>query len=496
MRRNIGATDSVFGKIPPQAVDMEELVLGAVLMEKNAIEEIINDLPTAAFYRDGHQRIYDACKSLHASNEPIDIATVCHKLKSVGELELAGGPFAVSQLSNRIGSSANIKHHAKIIAQMFIKREVIRISSETIRQAFEDESDPFQLMDDMDKQIQECRESVLSGGGAMDWTDQLQQTVQSIEDLQKAELKVSGIPTGNYKLDSLTGGWQKSDLIIICARPGAGKTTRALNFIKTAGLYNYNSIMFSLEMGWRQVTKKFLSEQSNIYGNKLINGDVSLTDLDRLSDAKMKLLKIPFHLNDKGGITPNYIRSVIKQRKKKQGVDLVVIDYIQLMKPNDMVKGRTRDAEVGSISTAIKNIAKEFDIPIIMLAQLNRKCEDRNDKRPILSDLRESGSIENDADMVIGLYRPSYYYSFDKDRDYMEEINNGMTEDEYKLVSELHVLKHRNGATDRFIREKFIGSLSRFTSQEGVTSAPIAQNSLFTSPEKPFAEIGPNEELF
>lgn len=491
------ALDAVIGKLPPQATDLEELVLGAILIDKNAIEEVINELPTDAFYRDAHQKIYQACKDLHVANEPIDIATVTYRLKANQTLEAVGGPFAVAQLTNRVGTAGNIKQHSKIIAQMYAKREIIRICAENTHAAYEDSGDPFVLMDDMDKQVQECREAILGGAGSMEWTDQLQQTVKSIEDLQNSNSNVSGVQTGNFKLDSLTGGWQKSDLIIMCGRPGSGKTTRAINFAKTAGLHNFNTVIFSMEMSWRQLTKKFLSEDSSVYGQKLINGDLSGMDLDRISDAKLRLVKIPFHINDKGGVTPNYIRSVIKQRKKKAGVDFVVIDYVQLMKPNDQVKGRSRDTEVGSISTAIKNIAKEFDIPIILLAQLNRKCEERNDKRPILSDLRESGSLENDADMVIGLYRPSYYYTFDKDRDYMDEIANGMTEEEYKLVSELHVLKHRNGATDRFIREKFIGSVSRFVPQETAPTeriAPPPNPDLFTQARK-LEDIAPDEEL-
>lgn len=491
-KKEVAVVDFSVGKLPPQARDLEELVLGAILMEKNSIEEIINDLPTNAFYLDANQKIYDACKQLHSRNEPIDISTLVFELKKMGELDSIGGPIVISQLTNRTGTAANIKHHAKIIAQMFVKREVIRICQQKAASAFEDGSDPFELLDDIDKEIQECREAVLGNAGAMDWLDQIYQTVQSIEDLAKAELKVSGIPTGNFKLDSLTGGWQKSDLIIMCGRPGSGKTTRAMNFIKTACIYGHKTIMFSMEMGWRQVSKKFLSEQSDVYGNKLINGDISSTDLEKLSDAKLKLVKLPFHLNDKGGISPNYIRSVIKQRKKRGGVDFVVIDYVQLMKPNEIVKGRSRDTEVGSISTAIKNIAKEFDIPIILLAQLNRKCEERNDKRPILSDLRESGSLENDADMVVGLYRPSYYHTFDKDRDYIDDIANGMTESEYKLVSELHVLKHRNGATDRFIKEKFYGAISRFVpeSPSADTRKSDVQPNL-----RSFSEIESNEQL-
>lgn len=480
--------DLGIGKLPPQIVEAEELVLGAILLERGAIDEVIADLPDDAFYKRSHQLIYRACKSLFARNEPIDIQTVIYELRRTQDLDAVGGAYYVSTLTNRVGSSANIKSHARMISQCFAKREIIRICQENCAAAYDDSSDHFELFDNIDKQIQDCKEKILGGAKNLEWTFQLSETVSIIEALQQAEIKVSGIPTGNAKIDSITGGWQRSDLIIMAGRPGSGKTSRALNFVKAACLYHKKVVIFSMEMSYQQIARKFLNEESEIYGNKLMTGDISTKQLEDLKTARTKLASFNIHLNDKGGVTPNYIRTVLKQRQKKHGVDFVVIDYVQLMRPNDQVKGRSRDVEVGTISTAIKNIAKEFDIPVLLLAQLNRKCEERNDKRPILSDLRESGSLENDADMVIGLYRPSYYYSWDKDRDYKEDINNGMTEEEYKRISELHILKHRNGQTDRYIREHFYGEFSRFTD---ISTTSLSTANRLTEPREERSEFEP-----
>ena len=466
-----------FGKIPPQAISVEEIVLGSILLDKNAFSEIVGFIQSETFYKDSNQKIFESCKKLYDSHEPIDLTTVINQLKKDNALDVVGGPFAISQLTNNVASTTNIKSHAMIIAQMFAKREAIRICSEGIKSAFEDSSDPFVIFEELDKEIQDVKNKILGASHDKEWSDQVNDVVSVIERLQKSELKVSGIPTGNKKLDAITGGWQKSDLIIIAARPSIGKTTRAINFIKAACLYGHKTIMFSLEMDYRQLARKFLNDESEIYGNKLISGDLQDYQIERLKRAKDKLIQLPFHINDKGSISPSYVRNVLKQRTKKHGVDFVVIDYVGLMKPSDSMRNRSRDNELGTITASIKSIAKEFDIPIILLSQLNRKCEERIDKRPMLSDLRESGNIEQDADLVMGLYRPSYYHVYDKpDRDYQKDIAAGMSEEQYNRISELSILKHRNGATDRFIKESFYGEFSRFTSDDSDVPAPQIEN--------------------
>lgn len=479
------------GKIPPQAVDVEEAVLGQLLLVRDAYGEIANDLISDAFYKDSHQRIFNAIIALSLRNEPIDIITVIQQLKANEDLDLVGGPMYVSQLTNKVSGIANIKSHVKIILQMYAKREMIRICSESIRFAYEDSSDVFELYEKMDGELSTAKLAITGKTTAMEWNEQLSDTVTVIERLQKSDQKVSGVPTGSQKLDSITGGWQKTDLIILAARPSQGKTTRALNFVKSACMFGNSVNVFSLEMGYRQITRKFLNEESEVYGNKLITGDINDSQLAKIQEAKQKLSTFQIHLNDVGGITPNHIRNTIKQRRKKHSVDLILVDYMQLMKPNESMRNRSRDSEIGSISSALKNIAKEFDVPVIVLSQLSRKCEERPDKRPILSDIRESGNIEQDADLVIGLYRPSYYYTFDKDRDYADEINNGMTEEQYKRISELHILKHRNGQADKFIKESFFGEFSRF-----VPENPSTTHQKTMMPNlKSFSEIESNEQL-
>lgn len=481
-----------FGKLPPQDVSVEEAVLGAILLEKHAFDETADILFPEIFYKDTHKIIYEGCKNLKSRNEPIDILTICNELRRTNELDLVGGAYAITILTNRVATASNIKSHARIIAEKYLQRAIITVCSTAIKNAYEDSVDVFELFNKTDADLQEAKERVVGKQSTMEWHEQLHETVDVIEKLKNADLKVSGIPTGSHKIDSITGGWQKTDLIYLCGRPGAGKSTRAINFIKAACLYKYNVCMFSLEMGYRQITRKFINEESEIYGNKLITGDISDFDLQKLHTAKDKLTLLPFYLNDKGSINTSYLKSVLKQRKKKHGVDMVVIDYIQLMKPNEVKKGQSRDGELGSISMALKSIAKEFDIPVIALAQLSRKCEERIDKRPILSDLRESGSLENDADMVIGLYRPSYYYTWDKDKDYSKDIESGMTEEQYKRVSELHILKHRNGQADRFIKESFFGEFSRFVPEGNEQPRKIDGNpNLYIEPTKENSDNAP-----
>lgn len=469
-----------FGKLPPQAVDLEEAVLGALMLEKNALEQVINIIHADCFYKDTHKIIFQAIKKLYDKSQPTDILAVTNQLKTSAELDIVGGPFFITQLTNRVASSANMEFHARIIVQKYLQRELIRISSETIKNAYEDTTDVFEEMDKMDGALQELRTSFTVNESGKEWDEHVKASVEELKRLFKAVVKVSGIPTGSVKIDRITGGWQKSDLVIIAARPSMGKTTRMLNFAKSASITGADVAMFSLEMSAQQITRKFINEQSEVYGRKLITGDISNLELDRIVEAGDKLIKLPFYLNDKGGVNVNYIRSICRQRKKKFGLDMIIIDYLQLMKPVERKRGQTRDSEIGDMTTSLKALAKELNVTIIAGSQLNRQCELRPNKRPTIADLRESGSIENDADIVIALYRPSKYYAMvGDDPDYNERKQEEKGEQPYSLeeylrLSELDIIKHRNGDT-KFVRERFEGHISRFTTIEDPVkeSAPI-----------------------
>ena len=497
MKSSKELNEQIFGKLPPQALDIEEAVLGAIMLEKGAIDEVIATLPHDAFYKDAHQEIYKACRALYGRSEPIDILTVVHELRRNSKLEDVGGGYYISTLTNRVASASNIKNHSRIILQTYAQREIIRICSDATKDSFEGTVDVFDLVDRVDNEIQTVRETLLGKSETMEWIVQVNETVQTIENLYNSPIKVSGVTTGNPKLDAITGGWQKTDLIILAGRPGSGKSTRAINLIKHACLKGLKVCMFSLEMGWPQIARKFINEETEVYIQKLVTGDISKAELNRIIESKQALAKMNFYLNDKAAISPGYIRTILKQRQKKHGVDMVIVDYTQIMSPNEKLKGRSRDSELGTISGGLKNLAKEFNVPVITLCQLSRKCEERIDKRPILSDLRESGSLENDADLVIGLYRPSYYYEFSKDRDYKSEYDSGqMVEDDYKKISELLILKHRNGESDRRIKENFFGEYSRFTPRE---SDQQNRNNFHPNPNTftesiKQSELNPNDE--
>lgn len=453
------------GKIPPQSLEAEEMVLGAMMLQKDSLEEIIDLLFPECFYRDSHQVIFEAMKRIYQRQEPVDLLSLNHELKAMGQINAIGGPYYLSQLTDRIASTAHSQHHARIILQCYLRRKVFTICQEMAEKTYDESENIFELCDKADADLNGAVESVTGKTDFPEWPDQVISLAEKIRKLSMGEIKISGVPTGSDKLDHSLGGWQKSDLIIIAGRPGAGKTTRVLNFIKAACTSGSSVMMFSLEMSAEQITRKVFSERTEIYSNKLVTGDVGVDGMLQIDQARSAMVELPFHLIDKAAIGPSFITKAIKARLKKGPVDMVVVDYVQLMNADKQAYNASRDTVVGSISRAMKRMAKDFNIPVIILSQLSRKTEERIDKRPLLSDLRESGSLEADADVVIGLYRPGYYYQLHSDRDYKEEP---ISEAQYKRISELHVLKNRNGFADKFIMEQFFGEFSRFVPENSI----------------------------
>ena len=449
---------SDLGKVPPQAIDLEQAVLGAMMLEKNAVTDTIDILKPSSFYDPKHQFIYGAIRDLFGSSNPIDLLTVTNRLKQKGELEAAGGAVYISQLTSRIASTAHIEFHARVIAEKYIKRELIRMSSDVIRNAYDDTNDVFDVLNKAEGELFQIAENNMGKN-----VDLMQNVVrQAIEEIEKASLNsdgISGVPTGFFDLDKLTSGWQRSDMIVIAARPAMGKTAFVLSMARnTAVDYNMGVALFSLEMSSVQLVKRLIASEARLSAEKLRKGDLREHEFQQLHSRITKLATAPIYIDDTPGISVFDLRAKCRRLKMQHNIDIVIIDYLQLMTAGGSKGSGNREQEISTISRSIKEIAKELNVPVVALSQLSRSVEQRGgDKRPVLSDLRESGAIEQDADIVSFIYRPEYY-GFLQDED--GNSNQG--------VGEIIVAKHRNGALDR-VRLRFIGEYARFDNIEGYT---------------------------
>jgi replicative DNA helicase len=439
------------GKIPPQATDLEEAVLGALMLEKNALNDVIDILKPESFYRDTHQKIYAAIQELFQKSEPIDILTVTAELRKRGELELVGGAYYVSFLTNRVASSANIVFHARIISQKHILRELIRISSETIRESYEESTDVFELLDKAERDLF----TVAQGNIRKDYdtmADVLKLAIEQIEAAKKNVDGVSGVPTGFTALDRVTAGWQRSDMIIIAARPGMGKTAFVLSMARNIAVdFNIPVAIFSLEMASVQLVNRLISGETGIRGEKIRKGNLEDHEFTQLHTRLKKLSKAPIFIDDTPSLSVFELRAKARRLKSKHNIEIIIIDYLQLMTAASDKGGGNREQEISMISRSIKTIAKELNIPIIALSQLSRAVETRGgDKRPMLSDLRESGAIEQDADIVSFLYRPEYY-----------DIQQDEDGNSWADIGQVIIAKHRNGALET-VSLKFVKEFAKF----------------------------------
>jgi replicative DNA helicase len=430
----------VYGKVPPQAKDLEEAVLGAIMLEKSAFDTVIEILKPECFYLDANQRIFRAMQSLQQKNQPIDILTVVEELKSKSELEMVGGPYYVTRLTNAVVSSANIEAHSRIILQKFIQRELIRISGEIISDSYEDSTDVFDLLDDAESKLFEITNNHLRKN--FDSIDSvLVKTVQRIEDMRHRTEDITGVPSGFPSLDKVTYGWQPSDLIILAARPAVGKTAFALNLVRNAALSSKQVpvAFFSLEMSSAQLVQRVLSAESEIWLEKISRGKMEEHEMKQLyAKGIQKLAQAPIYIDDTAALNVFELRAKCRRLKNKHNIGLIIIDYLQLMSGGGG-KNQNREQEISTISRNLKTLAKELMVPIIALSQLSRAVETRKEgnKMPQLSDLRESGAIEQDADMVMFIYRPEYY---DITSNEMGESNKGETH--------VRIAKHRNGSLE------------------------------------------------
>lgn len=442
------------GKLPPQALDLEEVVLGAIMLEKDALTAVIDILKPETFYRDAHQIIYEAIYQLFQKTEPVDILTVTNQLKTNGKLEIIGGPFYISQLTNRVSSAANIEYHARILMQKYIQRELIRTSSEIIRDSFEDTTDVFDLLDKAERNLFGLSESNLRRN-VQDMPSLIREAVENIEKAKNKAGHLSGVPSGFTALDRITNGWQRSDLVIVAARPGMGKTAFVLTMARNIAVdFKMPIAVFSLEMSAIQLVTRLISAESMLPAEKLKKGTLESHEWHQLN-AKIKNLEdAKLLIDDTPALTIFELRAKCRRLKAQYDIQLAMVDYLQLMSGGGENRGN-REQEISNISRSLKSLAKELNIPIIAISQLSRAVETRGgSKKPILSDLRESGAIEQDADMVIFLYRPEYY-----------KITEDQEGNSTQGIAEVNIAKHRNGR-QADIKLRFIDQYARFMDLE------------------------------
>ncbi len=457
-KRGEDLSNYVFGKLQPQAIPLEEAVLGALMLDKDALSIVIDIIRAESFYTEAHQAIYKAMLALFEKSQPVDLLTVTEQVKKQGELEKIGGPYYLVELTNRVASSANIEYHARIIAQKHIQRELIRVSTDVIRDAYEDTTDVFDLLDKAEQGLFQITEQNLSrtyeGMNTL-----LSKAVKQLEEMSKKEDGLTGVPTGFTALDRLTSGWQPSDLIIVAARPGMGKTSFTLALARNASLgFGKAVAFFSLEMSNLQLVQRLISLEAEISGSKLRSGKLEDYEWQQLHTSIEKMSDMKIFIDDTPGINIFELRAKCRRLKMQHDIQMIIIDYLQLMTGGGAEGKGNREQEISMISRSLKGLAKELSVPVIALSQLSRAVETRGGaKRPQLSDLRESGAIEQDADIVSFIYRPEYYQIME------DEEGNPL-----KGVGEIIVAKHRNGATDT-VKLKFVSEYAKFTDLEDDT---------------------------
>ena len=461
-------------KIQPQAKELEEVVLGAMMVEKSAVNAVIDVLQPESFYVEAYGEVFRAIQTLFNNSEPIDLLTVTEQLRKEGKLDMLGGSHRVASLTSRVASSANVEFHARIIAQKHIQRELIRVSNAIIEKAYDETSDVFDLLDEAESKLFEVAEgNIRKSYESMSTV--MRQALDDIEAARNNEDGVSGVPSGFHDLDKITGGWQRSDMIVLAARPGMGKTAFVLSMARNMAVdHDIPVAVFSLEMSAVQLVQRLISSETEINSDKFRKGNLEEHEYQQLHSRCGKLSKAPLFIDDTPGLNIFELRAKCRRLKAQHGIDMVIIDYLQLMSAGSD-KGN-REQEISSISRSIKGIAKELDVPIIALSQLSRNVETRGgDKRPLLSDLRESGAIEQDADIVAFIYRAEYY---------------GITEHPDGIdtagLGELILAKHRHGALDT-IKMKFVKNLAKFANYDtfsdlGMGGGAMQPNAAFGAP--------------
>ena len=452
-----------YGHLQPQAIEFEEAVLGALMIERDAYSLVSEILRPESFYERRNQLIYAAIVDLAVQQKPVDILTVTEQLRVRGDLEEVGGPFYITQLSGKVASSAHIEYHARIIAQKFLARELITFTSNIQNMAFDETQDVDDLMQEAEGKLFQISQQNMK----KDYT-QINPVIQEAYDmLQKAAARtdgLSGLSSGFHQLDKMTSGWQNSDLIIIAARPAMGKTAFVLSMAKNMAVnFKIPVALFSLEMSNVQLVNRLIVNVCEIPGEKIKSGQLAPYEWGQLDYKIKELYDAPLYVDDTPSLSVFELRTKARRLVREHGVQIIIIDYLQLMNASGMAFG-SRQEEVSTISRSLKGLAKELNIPIIALSQLNRGVENRegvDGKRPQLSDLRESGAIEQDADMVCFIHRPEYY------KIYADEKGNDL-----HGMAEIIIAKHRNGAVGDILL-RFRGEFARFQNLDDEMVAPL-----------------------
>ncbi|TDO68795.1 primary replicative DNA helicase [Flavobacterium chryseum] len=465
------------GKLPPQVLELEEAVLGAMMIDKKGVDDVIDILQPDAFYKDAHKYIFEAIVQLFTETQPIDLLTVSSQLKKNGKLELSGGDFYLIQLTQKIASSAHIEFHSRIILQKYIQRSLIRISSEIIEESYDETTDVFDLLDKAESKLYEVTQGNIKRSSETAQSLVLQ-AKKRIEEIAGKE-GLSGVATGFEKLDQVTSGWQPSDLIIIAARPGMGKTAFVLSMARNIAIdYGHPVAVFSLEMASVQLITRLISSETGLSSEKLRTGKLEKHEWEQLSTKVKDLEKAPLFIDDSPSLSIFDLRAKCRRLASQHGIRLIIVDYLQLMTAGGSGKGGgNREQEISTISRNLKALAKELNVPVIALSQLSRAVETRgSSKRPLLSDLRESGAIEQDADIVSFIYRPEYYKIEEWDDDEQSPTAG---------QAEFIIAKHRNGGLEN-IRLKFIGNLGKFDNLEDFTGGYDDLPSKMNHDDNPF----------
>ena len=472
-RSNTSVISLEKGKIPPQALDLEEVVLGAMMIDKKGIDEVIDILNPDVFYKQAHKFIFEAIVKLFEESSAIDLLTVSNQLKKDGVLEKSGGEFYLIQLTQKVASSAHIEFHARIILQKYIQRSLIKISSEIIEEAYDEGIDVFDLLDTAESKLYDVTQGNIKRSSE---TAQslVTQAKKKIEEISTQE-GMSGVPSGFTKLDELTSGWQPSDLIIIAARPGMGKTALTLSMARNIAVGQKIPVaFFSLEMASVQLITRLISSETGLSSEKLRTGKLEDHEWKQLNVGVKDLEVAPLFIDDTPSLSIFDLRAKARRLASQHGIKMIMIDYLQLMTAGGSGKNGNREQEISTISRNLKALAKELNVPVIALSQLSRAVETRGgSKRPLLSDLRESGAIEQDADIVSFIYRPEYYKIDEWDDD-----DASPTQGQGEFI----VAKHRNGGLEN-IRLKFVGELGKFDNLDDF-STPMEFHSSMNDGEK------------
>ena len=466
-----------FGKLPPQAIELEDSVLGAIMIEKDAYATVADLLRPESFYKDQNRLVFEAIRALAAKDQPIDILSVADKLKTTGTLEEAGGPVYLSELTRKVASTAHLYYHAQIVSQKATARDLIQMAARVEENAYDETQDVEELMQAAESEIFEISQRAQKRD-VTQIDPVIEEAFDRMKKASKNEGNISGIPSGFKALDKITSGWQKSDLIIIAARPAMGKTAFVLSMAKNIAInYHKPVAMFSLEMSNVQLVNRLIMNVCEIEGDKIKNGKLTNAEWSQLEHKINELLGAPIYVDDTPSLSVFELRSKARKLVKEHKVELIIIDYLQLMNASGMAFG-SREQEVSIISRNLKALAKELDIPIIALSQLNRGVEARtgvDGKKPQLSDLRESGAIEQDADMVCFIHRPEYYRLYSDEK----------TGKDLRGLGQIIVAKHRNGATDE-LWLRFRSKLAKFQNEDETWD----ENEMNNNPESSFPEPG------